>query len=54
MRRLRPCLVLLALFLGGCAGSYERKLYDDYRAHPVRSNGQPSWLPCMQGDALCQ
>ena len=54
MRRFRPCLLALALALSACAGTYERQVYDSYRANPDRVNGQPRWLPCMQGDALCR
>ena len=49
---MKPAFLAL-LFLGGCAVGPDRVVRDHPSESLYRSNGQPRWLPCMGGDALC-
>ena len=50
---MRSLVLLLSLFLAGCASGPDRQVLDHPSRPRDRPNGQPSWLPCMAGDALC-
>ena len=41
------------LLLAGCSSGPDRLVLDPPARPLDRLNGQPRWLPCMLGDALC-
>ncbi len=55
MKALVLAALLFAAFLAlaGCSSGPDRLVLDPPKRPLERLNGQPRWLPCMLGDALC-
>ena len=53
MIKLRLAVLLLAAALAGCANGNDTVIVDHKVVPLYRPNGQPSLLPCMIGDRLC-
>jgi hypothetical protein len=53
MIMLRLAALLLVAALAGCANATDTVVVDGRTVPLYRPNGQPSLLPCMIGDRLC-
>ena len=53
MIMLRFAALLLAAALAGCAYGHDKVIVDHKVVPLYRPNGQPTLLPCMIGDMLC-
>ena len=53
MIMLRFAALLIAAALAGCAYGHDKVIVDHKVVPLYRPNGQPTLLPCMIGDMLC-